>query len=105
VHVAQRHAIASVVAVAHETGDGCLEFGRHLIRDLVDVPLDTLVIALQLAVGLRMERCCQDVSDAYQPEPLSLSSLVLSATGTSVMPVSSTASWTTSIKESEVMSR
>ena len=33
-------------------------------------------------------------------EPLSLSKLVLSATGTSVMPVSSTASWTTSMKES-----
>ncbi len=43
------------------------------------------MIALQLAVGLRVEWCCQDVSDAHQLEPLSISSLVLSATGTSAI--------------------
>ena len=63
--------IAPVVVVADEGGDGCIEVRRQLIGDLVDVPLDGLVIALQLAVGLRVVRRGQDVPDAYQPEVVS----------------------------------
>ena len=58
--------IALVVVVAHKSGDCLLEVGRHLVGDLVNVLLDSLVIALQLAVGLRVEGCCQDVPDAHQ---------------------------------------
>ena len=52
---AQRHVVSSAVVVADQGGDGRIEVGRHIVGDLVDVPLDGLVITLQLAVGLRMD--------------------------------------------------
>ena len=48
--------ITPVVVVSDEGGDGCLEVRRRLIGDLINAPLDGLVIALQLAVGLRVVR-------------------------------------------------
>ena len=62
--VAQGHVIALVVVGAHKSGDCLLKVGRHLVGDLVNVPLQRLVVSLQLAVGLRVEGCCQDVPDA-----------------------------------------
>ena len=58
--------IARVVVAGHKGCDGCLEIGRHLVGDLVDVPLDALVVALQLAVGLRVVWCRQDVPDSHE---------------------------------------
>ena len=63
--------VTPVVVVADKGGDGRLEIGRHLIGDLVDVPLERLVITLKLAVGLSVERRGQDVTDAHQPEVVS----------------------------------
>ncbi len=60
--------IAPVVVVADEGRDSCIKVGGQLIRHLVDVPFDSLVVALQLPVGLRVEGGCQDVPDAYQGE-------------------------------------
>ena len=45
--------IAPAVVVGDEGGKGRLQVGRHLIGDL----LDSLVIALKLAVGLGVEGC------------------------------------------------
>ena len=55
--------VAPVVVVADEGCDSRLEVSGHLIGDLVDVPLDGLVIALRLAVGLSVVWRGQDVSD------------------------------------------
>ena len=60
--------IAAVVVVVHETGDGLLQITRHLVRDLVHFLLDTLVVALQLPVGLWVVRRCPDVTDSYQAQ-------------------------------------
>ncbi len=51
--ITQRHVIARVVVVGDKGCDGRLEIGWQLVGDLIDVPLDALVIALQLAIGLR----------------------------------------------------
>ena len=104
--------IAPVVVVVDEGHDRRLQVGGQLIWHLVCVPLEGLVVAHQLAVGLRVEGGCQDVLDAHHtqvvPEgsgyiagPLSLNSLVRSVIGTRSMPVRSTASWTTSMRETE----
>ena len=50
--------IAPVVVVADEGRDSSLKVAGQLIRRLVDVPFDGLVAALQLPVGLRVERSC-----------------------------------------------
>ena len=47
--------VTPAVVVADEGGDGRIEIGRHLVGDLLDVPLDGLMITLQLAVGLRVD--------------------------------------------------
>ena len=52
---ARRHVVTPVIVVADEGSDGRIEIGRHLIGDLVDVPLNGLVITLQLAVDLRVD--------------------------------------------------
>jgi len=60
--------IAAVVVVVHEAGDGLLQITRRLVRDLVHFLLDTLVVALQLPVGLWVLRRCPDVTDPYQAQ-------------------------------------
>ena len=60
--------IAPIVVVADEGRDCRLEVGRQLIRHLVYIPLQRLVVALQLPVGLRVEGGCQDVLDADHPQ-------------------------------------
>ena len=82
----------------------------------VYVTLEGLVVSLQLAVGLRMEGRCQDVLDAHHAQVVSEGSGniagavvaqqpgVRSVIGIWSMPVLSTASWTTSMKESDVIS-
>ena len=70
-HIAQRLVIAPVVVVGHEGGKGSLQIGSHLVGDLLDVSLDSLVIALQLAVGLRVEGCSPDVLDSHQAQVVS----------------------------------
>ena len=113
-HVAKGLVIAAVVVV-HEAGDSHLQITRDFIRDLVHFLLDTLVVALQLPVGLWMVRRCPDATDPYQAQVVAKSpgdvarSVVAqqsarSSKGTSVIPVLSTANWTTWIKESAVMS-
>ena len=54
-----------VVVVAYEGGDSLLQVRRSLVGDLVEVPLDGLVIALQLAIGLRVKGGGQYVPDAH----------------------------------------
>ena len=51
--------VTVVVVVVDEVGDGPLKLAGEFIRDLVHFPLDALVVALQLAVGLGMEGCRQ----------------------------------------------
>ena len=70
-HIAQRLVIAPVVVVGHEGGKGSLQIGSHLVGDLLDVSLDSLVLALQLAVGLRVEGCSPDVLDSHQAQVVS----------------------------------
>ncbi len=47
--------VPAEVVVLNEIGDGPLQLTRKFIRYLVHFPLDGLVVALQLPVGLRME--------------------------------------------------
>ena len=79
---------------------------------LVHVPLEGLMVPLQLPVGLGVEGSSPYVPDAHHaqvvPEgprhvagSIVASSLVRSVTGTWSMPVLSTASCTTSMKESD----
>ena len=56
----------------------CSDFRSHFFSPLedllppsVDVPLDTLVIALELAIGLRVERRGQNVLDSHQVQVVS----------------------------------
>ena len=58
--------VTVVVVVFNEVGDGLLQLAREFIRDLVHFPLDALVVALQLPIGLRMIRCRQDMPDANE---------------------------------------
>ena len=53
--------IAPLVVVADEGHNGRLQVGGQFMGQLVRVPLESLVVALQLAVGLRVEGDCQDV--------------------------------------------
>ena len=70
-HVAQRLVISPIVVVAHEVGDGRIQVCRSIVWDLVHIPFDRLVISLQLAVGLRMIRRSQNVTDAHQVQIVS----------------------------------
>ena len=63
--------VTTIVVVIHELRDRDLQIPRDIIRGLVNVKFDGPVIPLQLAVGLRMEGRCQDVSDAHQPQVFS----------------------------------
>ena len=56
--------IAPAIVDADEGRDGRIEVSGHLVRHLVYSPLQRLLVALQLPVGLRVERGCQDVLDA-----------------------------------------
>jgi len=56
-HITQRLVVPAEVVVFNEVGDGLLQLARELIKDLVHFPLDGLVVALQLPVGLRVEGC------------------------------------------------
>ena len=64
-HVPQGLVIAPAVVVADEGHDGHLQVWGHLIGQLVHVPLEGLVIALKLPVGLRVEGSSQDVLDSH----------------------------------------
>ena len=66
--VAQSLVIAAVVVVADEGGYRRVEVCGQLIWNLVDVPLQRLVVPLQLAVGLRVKGRRQDVPDADHPQ-------------------------------------
>ena len=106
--------VPPVVVVVDEVGNCPLKLAREFIRDLVHFPLDALVVALHLSVSLGMKWGRQDMPDTNEVEiiaegpadiaPLSESSLVRSSTGTSVIPVASTASWITSMRELADMS-
>ena len=95
--------ISPIIVVAHELADSHIQVSWDVVWDLVDIPFDGLVIPLQLAVGLRMIRRGQNMTDAHQVQvilertrdaawALSDSNLVRPSMGTSVMPVRSTAS-------------
>ena len=102
--------VPAEVVVVDEVGDSPLQLLREFIGDLVHFPLDGLVVALQFLVGLRMKRRRQDVPDTHQMQivlkgPGDITGTVVrkqprSSTGTLVMPLASTASWITSIRES-----
>jgi hypothetical protein len=88
--------VTTIVVVVHELRDRDFQIPWNIVWDLVDVKFDGPVIPLELAVGLRMERRCQDVAHAHQAQvfsegtkdttrPLSDSSLVRRSQGTSVM--------------------
>ena len=64
----QRLVIPPVVVIGHKGGDCCFLVIRHPIGDLLDVPIDSLVIALELAIGLRVVGCCECVPDSYRPQ-------------------------------------
>ena len=57
--------VAPVIVIIDEGCDGRLEVGGQLIGRLVHIPLESLVVLLQLAVGLRMEVRCEDVLDYH----------------------------------------
>jgi len=115
-HIAQRIVVPAEVVVVDEVGNGPLQLSGKFISDLVYFPLDGLVVALQFPVGLRMEGRRLDMSDANEVQIVPKSSgdvtrpvvreqfFVRSSTGTSVMPVASTASWITSMRELAAMS-
>ena len=63
--------IASIVVVVHKVRDRLLQIPWNIVWDLVDVKFNGPVILIQFAVGLRMERRCQDVADAHQPQVFS----------------------------------
>jgi hypothetical protein len=60
--------VTPAVIVAHEGCDSRLEVGGQPIWHLVYVSLDTLLIALQLAIGLKVKGGCQNVPDAHHGE-------------------------------------
>ena len=60
-HIAQRLVIAPVVVVGHEGGKGSLQIGSHLVGDLLDVSLDSLVnsaLACRWSEGGRVQPGC-----------------------------------------------
>ena len=67
-HVPQRLVVPTVVVEPHEVPDGGLQILYYLVGNLVHVPFQSLVIALQLPVGLRVEGCGQDVLDPHQAQ-------------------------------------
>ena len=69
--VPQSLVITSIVVVVHKVRDRALQIPWNIVLDLVDVKFDGSVIPLQLAVGLRMERRCQDVAYAHQAQVFS----------------------------------
>ena len=70
-HVPQSLAIASIVVVVHELRVRDFQIPWNIVWDLVDVKFNGPVILLQFAVGLRMERRGQDVSNAHQAQVFS----------------------------------
>ena len=63
--------IAVVVVVGDEGRHSHLQVGRHLIGDLLDVPFDSLVVVFELAIGLRVKECGQNVLDSPQEQVVS----------------------------------
>ena len=63
--------ITPIVVVVPKVRDRLFQIPWNIVWDLVDVKFNGPVIPLQLAVGLRMEGRCQDVSDAHQPQVFS----------------------------------
>ena len=63
--------ITPIVVVVHKVRDRVLQVSWNIVWDLVDVKFNGPVIPLELAVGLRMERRCQDVAHAHQPQVFS----------------------------------
>ena len=53
--------VPPVVVIADEGHDGLIQVRRQLGRQLVHVTFEGRVAALQLAVGLGVEGCCQYV--------------------------------------------
>ena len=66
--------VPAVIVEVDELPDRIFQFSRHIVRQLVRVPLQRLMIALQLPVGpfdglrtsLRVVRCSEYVPDADQ---------------------------------------
>jgi len=58
--------ITPIVVVVHEFRDRDFRIPWNTLWDLVDVKFNGPVIPLQFAVGLRMGRRSQDVTDAHQ---------------------------------------
>ena len=58
--------VPAEVVVFNEVGDGLLQLAREFIKYLVHFPLDGLVVALQLPVGLRMKWRRQDMPDTNE---------------------------------------
>ena len=58
--------VPAIVVEVDEPPDRNLRFPRHIVRQLVHVPLQRLVVALQLPVGLRVVRRCEYVPDTDQ---------------------------------------
>ncbi len=65
--------VTAVVVVVDKVGNCHLKLAREFIRDLVHLPLDALVIALQLPVSLGMVGCRQDMSDTNEVQIVSKS--------------------------------
>ena len=65
-HIAQGLVVATVVVVIDELSNGLVQVSRHLVRYLVYLLLDTLMVPLQLTVGLGMEGRGQNVMNSHQ---------------------------------------
>ncbi len=63
-HVTQDLVVPVEFVVFNEIGDDPLQLTREFIRDLVNFPLNGLVVTFELPVGLGMEGCRQDMPDA-----------------------------------------
>ena len=68
--IAQPFVITSVVIVFDEGSDRFLQFTRHLVGQMVNLPFKRAVISFNLAVGLRMERRGGNVPYPHQSQVL-----------------------------------
>ena len=64
--VRRRQVVAEVVVVLDEVGEGSLQHRGRLVDDELDLSFEGAVVALDLAVGLRVVEGGDDVADAEQ---------------------------------------